>query len=134
LAFSADERTLISSDSDKFIKIWDVETRQERGTLLGHRLAVIDVDLSPDGRTAVSSSDDGSVRLWNIETRREVARFESEDVMEQVTFAPDGNALLLTSRGSVDKPSTTSVWRAAALELPGQERGEMRPLATTGAD
>jgi eukaryotic-like serine/threonine-protein kinase len=115
LVFSADGRTLVSSDSDKFIKIWDVETKLERATLLGHRFGVIDVDISPDGRTIASTSDDGTVRLWNTETRREVARFEMQGVMDRVTFAPDGNALLLTSRASAGRLSTTAVWRVPTL-------------------
>jgi WD40 repeat protein len=115
LVFSADERTLISGDSDKFIKIWDVATKEERATLLGHRLALIDLDISPDGRTVVSSSEDGTVRLWNVATRREVARFKGDGVMEHVTFAPDGNALLLTSRVPAGQIPTTTVWRAPPL-------------------
>jgi WD40 repeat protein len=115
LVFSADERTLVSSDSDKYIKLWDVETKLERATLLGHRLWILDVDISPDGRTVVSSSEDGSVRLWNVATRREVARFEGLGIIERVTFAPDGNALLLTSRALPNQPATTVVWRAPTL-------------------
>jgi WD40 repeat protein len=125
LVFSADERTLVSSDSDKYIKIWDVETKLERATLLGHRLQIIDVDISPDGRTIVSSSEDGSVRLWNVATRREVARYEKLGIVDQVTFAPDGNALLLTSRASSDQPATTLVWRAPTLaEIDGKIAAE----------
>jgi hypothetical protein len=115
LAFSADERTLISGDSDKFIKIWDVKTMEERATLLGHRLAVTAVDISPDGRTAVSCSEDSSVRLWNVETQREVARFEGHGVMVEAAFAPDGNTLFLTTRGTGDKAPVTMVWRAPTL-------------------
>jgi WD40 repeat protein len=115
LVFSADERTLVSGDSDKFIKIWDVETKEERAALLGHRLAINHVDLSPDGRTVVSSSDDGTVRLWNVATRREVARFEGLGLIDHVTFAPDENALLLTSRATGGEAPTTTILRAPAL-------------------
>lgn len=115
LVFSPDERWLISADSDKFIKIWNVETNEETATLLGHRLEVIDVDISPDGRTLASSSEDRTVRLWNLATRREVARFESEALIDRVTFAPDGNALFLTTRATVNRKSMTTAWRAPAL-------------------
>jgi hypothetical protein len=35
--------------------------------------------------------------------------------MNQVTFSPDGSALLLTIRGATDRPPKTLVWRAPAL-------------------
>ena len=117
LVFSADGKTLVTGDTDKFIKIWDVATAKEQATLLGHWAGIARVDISPDGRTVASSSDDGSVRLWNVATRREVARFAGHGVMYQVTFSPDGSALLLTIRGATDRPPRTLVWRAPALSV-----------------
>lgn len=112
LVFSADGQTLVTGDTDKFIKIWDVATAQERVTLLGHRMGVRSVDIAPDGRTVASSSGDGSVRLWHVATQREVARFEADGPIDQVTFSPDGSALLLTTRAMPDRPARTLVRRA----------------------
>jgi WD40 repeat protein len=122
LVFSADGNTLVTGDTDKFIKIWDVATAKEKATLLGHRSGIASVDISPDGRTVASSSDDGSVRLWNVATRREVARFDGHGVMNQVTFSPDGSALLLTIRGATDRPPTTLVWRAPPLNVADERK------------
>jgi WD40 repeat protein len=117
LVFSADSAMLVTGDTDKFIRIWNVADAQEQATLLGHRSGISTVDISPDGRTVASGSDDGSVRLWNVATRREVARFEKNGVMSQVTFSPDGSALLPTIRGASDRPPMTLVWRAPALSV-----------------
>lgn len=115
MVFSADGRLIVSCDTDKYIKIWDVATAQEQATLLGHRQGVTSVDISPDGRTVVSSSSDRTVRLWNVATHREIARFEGLDLVDQVSFGPDGNVLFLTTHPTAERPSTTLVWRAPLL-------------------
>jgi WD40 repeat protein len=115
IAFSADGGTLVTSDTDKFIKVWDVATGQELATFRGHRFGVTSVDISPDGRTVASASTDRTVRLWNMPTHREVARFEGRGEIAQVTFSPDGNALLLTTAWSNERPVATHVLRAPTL-------------------
>jgi WD40 repeat protein len=64
VALSADGRTLVSGGEDIRIKIWDMQTGKELGTLTGHTSTVFSVALSADGQTLVSGSSDGTIKIW----------------------------------------------------------------------
>ena len=67
VAFSPDGETLASAHADNTVRLWKVETRELKRTLVSHRFAVRSVAFSPDGQTLASGGMDGRVLLW--ETR-----------------------------------------------------------------
>ena len=46
------------------LQVWDLQTGQKIGDLVGHYKAVTCLSFSADGQTLVSGSRDGSVRVW----------------------------------------------------------------------
>ena len=60
MAFSPDGTTLASGGYAGAVKLWDVATRREIGTLTGHTADVRSVAFSPDGGSR--SAEDGA---WN---------------------------------------------------------------------
>ena len=77
VAFSPDGTKLASGSSDNTIKLWDVKTGNEKGTLTGHGMkmrmdvlvgTVYSVEFSPDGKMLASGSEDGTAKLWDVET------------------------------------------------------------------
>jgi WD40 repeat protein len=65
LLFTADGRTLIAGNSNKFVTFWNVRTRQELMTLTGHERDTTGFAFTKDGRTLVSSSFDRTIRFWD---------------------------------------------------------------------
>src|SRR5262249_33944721 len=72
-----DGRTLASGGDDlnnsgNRVRLWDVGTGREVGSLSGHRSVVHTVAFSPDGRLLLSGSIDCTALIWNVadQTRR----------------------------------------------------------------
>lgn len=111
IAFSSDGR-LLASCGDRTVKIWDSESRVERGQLQGHRGivgiweahsdTVLSVAFSSDGSAVATVGADGILRTWSTST------FEVESTLEvrmygpvSAVFGPANSVLVSCGDGSI---------------------------------
>ena len=66
-----DERTLASSGADGYIRVWEIKSGRQIGTLSGHHFHIVGFYL--DGKYAVSGSLDGSLRVWEVASCRTIS-------------------------------------------------------------
>jgi WD40 repeat protein len=126
--FSPDSKTVATcratntaaamSTGDDQIKLWEVRTGRQIGSLKGHTKFVHAVAFSPDGKLVATGSSDRTVRLWEAATGRQLFSFVGHtDQVRAVTFDADGKRL-----ASGDDAGWIKLW-----DVKGRvEKGQMR--------
>jgi WD40 repeat protein/DNA-binding NarL/FixJ family response regulator len=102
VAFSADGQRLASGSWDESIKLWDVSTGRELGTVGGRsKKEVQTLVFSPDGRWLAMENSENTVVLWDATTGLQVRSFPSDRPrgipgsawVYSIAFSPDSRWL-----------------------------------------
>jgi U3 small nucleolar RNA-associated protein 12 len=95
LKFSPDSRLLAVALLDNTVKVFFVDSLKLFLNLYGHKLPVLNMDISFDSKLIVTCSADKNVRLWGLDFGDcHKAFFAHQDSILQVAFVPhnqDGN-------------------------------------------
>jgi WD40 repeat protein/serine/threonine protein kinase len=101
VAFSPDSHMLASGSTFAPIKLWDVVSGHQVGSLPNGAI-IVSLDFSPDGRLLASGSKDNQVKLWDVASGQETRTLQVKDdpyatVGSVVAFSPDGRRLASSS-------------------------------------
>ena len=90
VAFSSDDRRIVSGSGDKSVWVWDASTGETLKVLEGHTSNVWSVAFSSDDRQIVSGSGDKSVWVWDALTGETLKVLEGHtDDVTSVAFSSD---------------------------------------------
>ena len=119
LAFSSDDKLIVSAGGDAIIGVFDASTKV-RTELRGNRDGVKDLDISPDGKLVASAGIDGIVRVWPLAggAPREL-RGHNTAVKGVVFVSPT----LLVSASEDDN---ARIWRLDDTEAPPKDPQQLR--------
>ena len=103
LRFSPDSRLVALSFLDNTVKVFFTDTLKLFLNLYGHKLPVLNMDISFDSKLIVTCSADKNVRIWGLDFGDcHKAFFAHQDSVMQVAFIPhnqDGNGHQFFSAG-----------------------------------
>lgn len=66
VAWSPDQKYVLTASSDRTLMIWDAATGEEIRRFSDHTGQVLSVAFSPDGQSFVSGAADNTLRLWDV--------------------------------------------------------------------
>ena len=116
VAFTPDNRHLVTGGEEHTVKVWEVRSLQETQTLRGHTGDVLCVAVSPDGRWIASAGEDTTVRLWYAPAGTTAWKLRHTlrghtNLVSSVAFSPDSRQLVSGSRDH-----TLKVWDLTRLD------------------
>jgi WD40 repeat protein/tRNA A-37 threonylcarbamoyl transferase component Bud32 len=137
LLFSPDGDTLVSSNLDGTVTLWDVESATPAQTLRGHSRSVQQPAFSPDGDTLYTVSHDGTAIAWDLAGDRGLGRpftFTHDRAFSVAggdghpgELSPDGRRIAVGL-----KEQGVALWDARLLEPVGapllETHGEVKTL------
>ena len=91
LAWSPDDRRVVSAGFDSAVHVWNAATGSHVLTYAGHTWRVRAVAWSPDGASIASGGDDGSMQVWDAKDG--TLRFKYEGHCNAVAWSPDGSRI-----------------------------------------
>jgi len=75
IALTPSGKLAVTGLFDGTIKVWDLQEKQEVGTLIFHNQPIKTIALSPDGNWLVSGSEDGTIKAFNLKHGTELITF-----------------------------------------------------------
>ncbi len=124
VAFSPDNRRLLTAAEDGIVRVLDLATGAHLHDLIGHGSRVLCAVYSPDGKRIASGGDDDSIRIWDAETFDPVARLAGhEDYVYSLAWRGDSQQLV---SGSGD--STVRLWDTQPLKDRASARRERQTI------
>ena len=99
LAFSPDNRYLLSGGADQSAIVWDIQQQTAVHFLIGHEAPIYAVAFSHDSKHLLTGSLDGGLFLWQTDNGKLVTRMEGHrDMISAIAISPQG----IVATGSKD--------------------------------
>jgi RNA polymerase sigma factor (sigma-70 family) len=121
--FAAGGKALVTTGSDKTVRVWDPAAAKEVRRLAGHRGNPENLALSPDGSLIactdpIGLDQTGAVHIWELATGNQIGRLPGAEKLWPtcLVFSPDGKGLAAAFgvRARSNRDAEVKVW-----EVPG---------------
>ena len=94
VATTLDGEHAVSGSDDNTLKVWYLESGEEKTTLKRHDYWVPAVAITPDGKYAVSGSNDKTLKLWDLEQGVIVSNFTGDSSFQTCYISQDCESIV----------------------------------------
>lgn len=101
LALAPDYRTVVTSDVDRRMKLYDFESGRKIRDLEGYVQPALAVDVMPDGKHILVGSADKNMTMWDITSGQMVRSFERTPNVNSIDISKNGKSIATTERNSL---------------------------------
>ncbi|KAG0071601.1 hypothetical protein BGZ89_010107 [Linnemannia elongata] len=139
LAFSYDDRLLVSASVDRTLRVWDTVTGEAVCVLEGLNESVNSITFSPSGHQ-VAACDEGMVQVWSAETGERLFALDNNAGIGRFGYSLDGQYIISSAHSGHNCWDTESGERSNRFAAIDTEfftftfSPNGRFLATTGRD
>jgi WD40 repeat protein len=106
IVVTPDGSSIVVASGDPAMRIWDLQTGEERCALEGHTDMVLGCAVSPDGSVAVSASDDSALKVWDMRSGAGLRTLDGHsELVTACCVSPDGSCVV-----SVSDDRTLRAW------------------------
>jgi WD40 repeat protein len=100
LAVTPDKKTIIASDTECQIKIYNIEKKQVSKTFQAHKGTLLGIVVGPEGGRFASICENREVKLWKTETGEELRSWTLSTPVSNIAFSADGKKLIAANADS----------------------------------
>lgn len=98
--FSPDGKSIVTSSSDKTVRVWNAASGEQLLILKGHQDAVRFASFSPDSKEIASLSWDNVVKIWDSSTGELKNTFiGDQNTTCSLSYSPDGGKIAIGNGG-----------------------------------
>jgi WD40 repeat protein len=96
LAFTPDDRILVSGGNDQAVRLWDMADREAQPIVIEGQSEILSVAISPDGKILAGGGADGAIRLWSMSdpTAPHATLLGHQESVRFLTFSPVAHVLV----------------------------------------
>ena len=102
VATNANGTLVVAADLQGNVRVYDLATGERRYEFSSGQARVVSVRFRPNSNSIAAASEIGGTVEWDLASGREISRIPIEASVRAMEFLPDGNALVLAHRETVE--------------------------------
>ncbi len=102
VATNANGTLVVAGDLQGNVRVYDLATRERKYSFSAGQAKVASVRFRPNANSIAAASEIGGTVEWDLASGREISRIPIEGSVRAMEFVPDGNALVLAHRETVE--------------------------------